>query len=1020
MTHFNLRACLLAVASLAFSSAQVFAQATSAVFAGLGEFTNAPATAVPINPRDFAIGPDGLVYVADQRRGRVIRFDPATDTATSMFHSGGRNGALKGITFDNAGNFILSANGMYRRNLVTGQTTALGGTDPSSIGGNSTYVAVDPAGSIYMAVEYGFQIHQSADGFVSRFAGSQLEGFSGDGGPARGARIDQPQAMVFDGAGNLFFADQFNGRLRRVAAGGSNIITTVAGTGLSTNNGDGLPALSTNIASPTGIAFDPAGNLVFSEPGRIRRIDAATGLVTTLAGQVTQGFLGDGGPAVAARFSDIRAIRFDAAGNLYVADWGNNRLRRVDAATGIVTTVLGNGTQDWCGDEGPALDSCLHTPYGVAIDVNDNVFLSDPGSGRIRRVEADTGLITTIAGTGPPYVYGGDGGAAVSAGFGGFAGLRGIAFDPAGNLVIAAGDGHRIRRIDMTTGIITTIAGTGIAGYSGDNGNAQFAQFFAPNDVAFDAQGNLFVADYGNNRVRRIDAVTNVVTTFAGNGALTGFHGDGGHSLAATIGNPNSLEFDAAGNLLIGDRIGYRVRKVNMTTRVITTLAGNGTFASDTDGPATSVGIGSPSGIAVDAAGNIFVNAAQRLRRIDASGHMTNLVGMGGYFGEGLEFDSAGRLLITESAAADVRRVSGIPGTVLDSTPPIIESSVAGAQGDNGWYTTNVSVSWNVSDPDSTISSSSGCGATSVTEDTTGTTFTCSATSLGGSASNSVTIRRDGSVPLVIFGIPLPGPAVPGSGWYNADQSVPFDVEDSISGVASVSRPSPILVTGEGLGLVEPFTVVDHAGMTAGLYTPPVNIDRTPPVPNITVPAAGATYGAFSTTAANYSCTDALSGIGSCTGTQAQGANLPTNTSGAKSFTVTATDVAGNVMTLGRSYTVAPLQFERFIEPLRRSPTLNGVTAGSLVPIRWRLLSAGQVVTNPAAFQSFTVLNLTCQGTPVPLNDTATGGAGLTVNPANGYFTYNWQTEASWAGTCRRVQIRLGDNSVREVVFRLN
>jgi hypothetical protein len=306
-------------------------------------------------------------------------------------------------------------------------------------------------------------------------------------------------------------------------------------------------------------------------------------------------------------------------------------------------------------------------------------------------------------------------------------------------------------------------------------------------------------------------------------------------------------------------------------------------------------------------------------------------------------------------------------------------------------------------------------------EDTAGTTFTCTATSGGGTSSESVTIRRDGRVPTVHWSIPFPGPTVPGSGWYNQSVYYPVAVTDELSGVAYVSHPSPVLVSAEGASsMVGGFTVRDNAGNTASMYTPPVNIDRTPPVANITAPAAGATYGIYSSPLANYSCTDALSGIGGCNGTVAHGVTLPTATAGAKSFTVTATDVAGNVSTLGRSYSVAPLVFERLIEPLRRSPIYNGVTAGSLVPIRWRLLSAGQAVTNPAAFQSVTVSNVSCQSPMVPLIDTATGGPGFSVNPANGYFIYNWQTEASWAGTCRRVLIRLGDNSVKELLFQLN
>jgi len=323
-------------------------------------------------------------------------------------------------------------------------------------------------------------------------------------------------------------------------------------------------------------------------------------------------------------------------------------------------------------------------------------------------------------------------------------------------------------------------------------------------------------------------------------------------------------------------------------------------------------------------------------------------------------------------------------------------------------------LSWSVIDAESNVSSTTGCFNSVVSSDTTGVTFTCSATSAGGTSTQSITIKRDATPPVISYG--APAPAANAAGWNNSDVSIPFTVSDATSGVASGSS-GEILITSEGAGLGGSVSATDVAGNSWGMTSPIVNIDRTPPLLTVTTPAAGATYGAFAAIDAQYECSDALA-LATCAGTVASGAALPTHVSGAKSFSATATDLAGNIATVARSYSVAPLQFERFIEPLRRSPLFNGVTAGSLVPIRWRMLSAGQVVTNPAAFQSFTVFNQTCQGTPIPLNDTATGGPGLSVNPANGYFTYNWQTDASWAGTCRRVNIRLGDNSVKELVFR--
>ena len=1013
MSNAVTRARLWAIASLALFSAQATAQ-TQELFAGRGDFVDAPATSVPINPRAFAIAPDGIIYVADQSRGKMIRFDPATGTATSMFESGGRFGFLRGVAVDPAGNLIYSSGGIYRLDLTTGLSQSIGG----SIGGQSVGLAVDAAGTIYASVEYGFVINEiRTSGSVYRFAGSFSSGFSGDGGAAYAARINQPQGIAVDAIGNVYFADQNNHRVRRVEAG-TRIISTVVGTGERDYNGEGLPGLSTNIYRPTAVALDSAGNLYIAEENRVRRMDANTGLVTTFAGTGGWGYGGDTGPATAAEFSLIEAIAFDATGNLYIGDYGNSRLRRVDAATGIVTTVLGNGKGDFCGDNGAALDACIDFPQGIAVDADGNVFIADAANERIRRVAADTGIITTYAGNGPQSVHSGDGGPASAAGFGNWVG--GLTFDNSGNLVVTGYFGNRIRRIDTATGIINTIAGTGVAGFSGDGGNAQLARFNRPVDVAVDALGNIFVADFSNHRIRRIDAATNVVTTFAGNGLSTGPLGDGGPAHLASLGEPNNVAFDHDGNLLISDRGHYRVRKVNLATGVITTIAGNGTNISGDNGPATNAGISTPASIAVGPDGSIYIGGYMgSIRKVDTAGIITTLAGVGGQYIDVLEFDGSGRLYFGDTGSSVIYRVTWPAAPPADTTPPVVTPSVSGTPGNNGWYRSNVQVSWTVTDPDSAVTSN-GCSSTTVTEDTAGIDFTCTATSLGGTSTQTVNVKKDTAPPFATFGAPLQAPNA--AGWYNANVSIPFTLTDTLSGVSHATHTSPITITSEGQSVPATLSVTDMAGNTAERSSLGVGIDKTPPTITLLYPEQGRTYGAFTTTNAQYLCNDNLSQQSAitCAGTVPHGVPFSTNPAGAKTFTVTATDLAGNQATASRSYSARAMVWAGWVA-LRKSFILNRVAAGSLVPIRWRQTDGfGVPVSNPAAFQGLAVSVYNCAhsgGAVVTLNDTATGGPGLTYSASTQAFTYNWQSDASWAGACRRVLLQFANGTSTEVLF---
>ena len=335
---------------------------------------------------------------------------------------------------------------------------------------------------------------------ISTVAGNGTYGFSGDGGAATAAQFLFPNGVATDAAGNLYIADFGNHRIRKVSANG--IITTIAGTGTYGFSGDGGVATSAQLYEPSGVATDAAGNLYIADFGnnRIRKV-SDNGIITTIAGTGTSGFSGDGGVATSAELNFPIGVATDAAGNLYIADTGNNRIRKV-SAKGIITTIAGTGTYGFTGDGGVATSAELYEPNLVATDAAGNLYIADSCNNRIRKV-SDNGIITTIAGTGVFGKFSGDGGGATSAHL--YEPIS-VATDAAGNLYIADTFNKRIRKVSAY-GIITTIAGTGTSGFSGDGGGATSAELSYPDGVATDAAGNLYIADANNNRIRKLTPV---------------------------------------------------------------------------------------------------------------------------------------------------------------------------------------------------------------------------------------------------------------------------------------------------------------------------------------------------------------------------------------------------------------------------------------------------------------------------------------------------------------------------------
>jgi trimeric autotransporter adhesin len=636
-------ACVLAI----FCSPLVPAQ-TIEVFAGGRFFQNVPATTIQLGPRQLAFGPDGMLYITDSV-GALFRYNPALGTVSSLPGIPGRGnfnfGYYASLAFDPSGHLLVTNGSDLIYVDDAGGTTVIG--------------PLPQAGQMQFRND-GILVYASPDdnrvrarlpsGDIIVIAGQGAPGYAGDGGNVQLSTVNSPYSIANDAAGNLYIADTQNSRVRKVDAA-TAVITTYAGTGIATSyNGDGQLATDTHVAYPLSVAIGPDGHLYIAAQSRIVKVDSATHRVTTIAGG-SGGFSGDGGPATSAQISTPFSMVFAPNGDLYFTD--QYRVRKISAATGIIDTVVGNGEYVFCGEGVPARSACLTSAYGIDVDSQQNVVFSGDAISRIRQVSASTGLVTTVASL-PTNTSG-----------------RGVEHDAAGNLYVASFSDF-IYRIDATTHAVTTIAGTGAHGLSGDGGPATSAILAAPSDVAVDATGNIYIADSGNWRVRRIDATTGVMTTYAGrfNGTP---NGDGGPATAANIGNVSVIQFDPSGNLVMSTGLDCRLRRVDAATGIITTIAGNGTCTSGTAGDgglATAASLGVYTGFTFDAAGNIYLAYASNIRRVDAvTGIITTVTPpAGGWKAEGLgiqdpwalEFDALGNLYVGDRFQKVLFRISGL------------------------------------------------------------------------------------------------------------------------------------------------------------------------------------------------------------------------------------------------------------------------------------------------------------------------------------------------------------------------
>jgi sugar lactone lactonase YvrE len=395
-------------------------------------------------------------------------------------------------------------------------------------------------------------------------------------GPAKATNvsISLVDGITVSPKGDIYIARRAHNVISRIDQKG--MLVNVVGTGASGYSGDGGPATKAQLKVPAGLTFDTKGNLYIADRGnhRVRKINKE-GIITTVAGNGTAGFSGDGGPATQASLNLPSGLAVDRKGNLYISDRSNNRVRMVNSR-GIIKTIAGNGNEGYHGDNMLALKATLDKPFGLALDKDNNLYIADRGNNRIRKIDS-SGLISTVAGDGGFYFIG-DNGPSYRASI---AGPTDVAVDGKGNIYIADRNNNRIRMVD-SLGMIHTIMGTGQQDYNGDSELARETNLHLPFGVSLDKNGDLLVIDRSHYRIRKLVMKGNKVTTVAGNGVKQ-FGGDGGPAQGANVEFPHGIDVDSKDNVIFADKAHYRIRKIN-TKGIISTIVGNGIRGNTGDG----------------------------------------------------------------------------------------------------------------------------------------------------------------------------------------------------------------------------------------------------------------------------------------------------------------------------------------------------------------------------------------------------------------------------------------------------
>ena len=676
-------------------------------------------------PDHDAVSPDGhWVYVANYNGGSgnfVTVIDTSTQTIAGTVvvgtgptgfgfvedssHVGVVNKGSNNISVINAATRTVSGTiavgtaptggavmGTVHVSTVAGGYVGDGGAPTNAALGSPSAPVIDSLGNAYIADVSLNRIRKvSTTGTISTYAGNGICGYNGEGLPSAKAMLCGPTGMTLDHSGNLVFAEQSTSRVRSISKTGK--ITTIAGNGVAANSGDGGLATAASIGQPFWPTYDSAGNLFISEEVFcvVRKVDTS-GIISTVAGTGTCGFSGDGGKATAAMLNGPRGLAFDSSGNLYIADWANHRVRKVDTS-GNITTFAGTGKAGYSGDGGPATKANIGSPRALVVQ-GSALYISNAGNCRYRSVNLSSNNISTYAGS--TCGYDGDGHSLLTSRFetGGS-----MMFDASGNPIFADGGNSRVRK--ATSGIVNTVVG----GYLGDGGKATSAALVLPEAAAADKSGNLYIADTYGNRIRKISA--GIITTIAGT-SISGYSGDGGPGTTATLYYPQGVAVDSSGDVFISDAGNGVIREVN-TAGNISTFATNASFidvykiAIDSsnnlyvdddfacvvwkitpaavvsiaagvvntcgyngDGiAATTADLNSPYGVALDKSGNLYIAdfSNNRVREVSTAGMISTVAGTGtcGYTGDGgsatsadlcpngVAVDSSGDLFVADS-----------------------------------------------------------------------------------------------------------------------------------------------------------------------------------------------------------------------------------------------------------------------------------------------------------------------------------------------------------------------------------
>ncbi len=628
-------------------------------------------------PEGVAVDSAGNVYVADTSNHTIRKVTPGGVVRTLAGLTGssgtndGRGSAARfyfpeGVAVDSAGNVYVADSGNHTIRKVTpgGVVTTLAGLagSPGNADGTGSAarfywpqgVAADSTGNVYVADTRNHTIRNvTLAGVVTTLAGQAGWAGSADG-TGSAAQFNGPSGVAVDSAGNVYVADCANNTIRKVTPGG--VATTLAGLAGSPGSADGT-ASAARFYEPSGVAVDNAGSVYVADIYNyaIRKVTPG-GVVTTLAGLAGGPGSADG-TASAARFYQPSGVAVDSAGNVYVADTDNFTIRKVTPG-GVVTTLAGLARNLGSAD-GAASTARFNSPNGVAVDGAGNVYVADCGNDTIRKVTPG-GVVTTLAG-----LAGNSGSADGTGSAARFCFPFGVAVDSAGNVYVADYGNNTIRKV-TPGGVVTTLAG--LAGSQGSaDGTGSAARFYMPYGVAVDSAGNVYVADYGNNTIRKVTP-GGVVTTLAG---LAGSPGSAdGTGSAAQFYYPGGVAVDSAGNVYVADSGNSTIRKVT-PGGAVTTLAGLAGTTGRADGTGSAAQFSHPSGVAVDSAGNVYVADPQNvtIRKMTPGGAVTTLAGLAGGWGNtdgtagaarfcwpnGVAVDSTGNVYVADPANNTIR-----------------------------------------------------------------------------------------------------------------------------------------------------------------------------------------------------------------------------------------------------------------------------------------------------------------------------------------------------------------------------